>query len=141
MISFIWNNSESEQFINYLNSIHPTMKFAKCVSTSTTTYLDLNIYIKENQINTKTHFKSTNTFSYCHGKSNHLASFKGIYKGENIHILRNTTDEDTYNSTITFILNIVNIHHTYHPYHLSSLPKETVIWNPPPKTPLALPPL
>ena len=105
-IFFIWNNSvmELEQFINHLNSIHPTIKFTNSTSSTMITYLDLDIYIKEHQFNTKIHFKSTNTFSYLHGKSNHPAStFKGVYKGENIHILRNTTDEDTYNSTMTFI--------------------------------------
>ena len=103
---FIWNHSktELEQFIDHLNWIHPTIEFTQSTSTNLITYLDLDIYIKDNQFNTKTHFKSTNTFSYLHQKSNHPTStFKGVYKGENIRILRNTTDEehhDFYQSAI-----------------------------------------
>ena len=107
-IFFIWahGSTELDIFIDHLNTIHPTIKFTKNISNSTITYLDLDIYISQNKYHTKTHFKSTNTFSYLHGHSNHPKStFKGIFKGENIRILRNTSDESNYNTTMTFISN------------------------------------
>ena len=40
---------------------------------------------------------------YLYGQSNHPSStFKGVIKGENIRILRNTSEEETYNHTIKF---------------------------------------
>ena len=66
--------------------------------------MDLDIYINNNSYHTKTHFKLTNTFSYLHGSSNHPPStFKGVHKGENIRILRNTSEEHQYLSTMRFI--------------------------------------
>ena len=105
-IFFVWNHDplELDTFIDYLNTIHPTIKFTKSTSTTMITYLDLDIYLKENKLHTKTHFKSTNTFSYLHGHSNHPKStFTGVHKGENIRILRNTSEETNYNSTMSFI--------------------------------------
>ena len=107
-IFFVWNHdlSELDQFIDHLNAVHPTIKFTKTVSSTEITYLDLDIYIKDNSIHTKTHFKPTNTFSYLHGRSNHPHStFKGVKRGENIRILRNTSEEATYESTMQFINN------------------------------------
>jgi len=105
-IFLLWDYSSTDldHFINHLNSVHPTIKFTSSISTTTSTYLDLDIYIQDNKIQTKTHFKTTNTFSYLHGNSNHPSStFKGIFKGENIRILRNTSDEAQYNSTMNFL--------------------------------------
>ena len=108
-IFFIWNDTSDEldHFINnHLNTVHPTIKFTKTTSDAQITYLDLDIYIKDKTIHTKTHFKSTNTFSYLHGHSNHPTStFKGVYKGENIRILRNTSEDVTYKNTFESIKN------------------------------------
>ena len=120
-IFFIWNHSltELEIFLDHLNSIHPTIKFTKNISETLITYLDLDIYICENQYHSKTHFKTTNTFSYLHGQSNHPpATFKGVHKGENIRILRNTTEEPTYLSTMSFINNCFE--HQRYPPHLTT---------------------
>jgi len=121
-IFFIWTHGTTklDNFISHLNSVHPTIKFASTTSNTSITYLDQDIYIHNNQFQTKTHFKTTNTFSYLHGKSNHPFTFPGILKGENIRILRNTSDEKTYNSTMTFLLQQCN-HHAY-PSHLTSIP-------------------
>jgi len=106
-----WHLSPLGLFINWIRSIYrpfefcpPNIKFTSSISTSTTTYLDLDIYIQNNKLQTKTHLKTTNTFSYLHGNSNHpVSTFKGVYKGENIRILRNTTDEVQYNFTMNFL--------------------------------------
>ena len=79
------------------------IKFTSSISMSIITYLDLDIYIQNNKLHTKTHFKATN-ISYLHGHPNHPPStFKGIYKGENICILGNTADKQQYNSTMQFL--------------------------------------
>ena len=105
-IFLIWDHSSEELdgFIDHLNSIHPTIKFTKSISDTVITYLDLDIYKKDNILHTRTHFKSTKTFSYLHGQSNHPSStFKGVTKGENIRILRNTSEEEIYKNTMEFI--------------------------------------
>ena len=102
-IFFIWQHFQTEQnnIIQHLNSFHQTIKFTHSTEI---TYLDLDIYIYNNKLETKTHFKSTNTFSYLHGKSNHPPlTFKGVYIGENIRIPRNTSEQYQYDSTMKFI--------------------------------------
>ena len=107
-IFFVWDNTaqELDHFIAHLDSIHQTIKFTRTTSTDSITYLDLDIYIKNKTLQTKTRFKSTNTFSYLHGHSNHPSStFKDVYKGENIYILRNTSEVEIYKKTSQLIKN------------------------------------
>lgn len=83
-IFFVWEHStdELQQFIDHLNSCHSTTKFTQTVSNNQITYLDLDIYIKESRLHSKTHFKTTNTFSYIYGFLNHPSStFKKSTQG------------------------------------------------------------
>ena len=119
-IFLIWDHSPQElnDFIDHLNTVHSTIKFTKSISDDEITYLDLDIYKKDNTLHTKTHFKSTNSFFYLHGQSNHPPStFKGVTKGENIRILRNTSEEEKYNNTMAFINQQFNIRKSYHHTH------------------------
>ena len=105
MAFFIWNHSITnlEKFICHLNMVHPTITLTKYASTNAATHLDLDIYNKDH---TKTHFKSTNTSAYLRCKSNHPKStFKEVHKGENIRMLRNTSEEVEYQQTMTFLNN------------------------------------
>lgn len=122
-IFLIWDHSLAElnNFIDHLNSVHPTIKFTKVISDTTITYLDLDIYKKDNILHTRTHFKTTNTFSYLHGHSNHpSATFKGVTKGENIRILRNTSEETIYKNTMAYIHDQFKIRK--YPNHLTTSP-------------------
>lgn len=105
-ILLIYDHSTEKltQFQSELNSIRPTIQFTFETSTTTVTYLDINIIKDNNRIRIEPHFKPTNTFSYVKPSSNHHNSvFKGIYRGENIRILRNSTTETTYLQTMDFL--------------------------------------
>ena len=122
-IFFIWNglSTELDNFIDHLNSAHPTIKFTKTISNSQVTFLDLDIYKKDDIYHTKPHFKPTNTFSYVHGTSNHPSStFKGVTTGENIRILRNTSEEHNYIKTMDFIKE--RFRARKYPSHLTATP-------------------
>ena len=61
------------------------------------------------------------TFAYLHGTSNHPKSiFKGVYKGENVQILRNTSEEGEYKQTMTFLNN--QFRQRKYPPHLTNSP-------------------
>ena len=129
-IFFIWNHSltELEFFLDHLNSIHPTIKFTKNISETLITYLDLDIYICENQYHSKTHFK-TNTFSYLHGRSNHPpATFKEYIKGKTfVSLETQPKNQPTYPPCplSTIVLNTKGIHLTSQPPHQYHLMTET----------------
>ena len=102
----IWNHSQEQlsQFQKHLNEVHPTIKFIFESSRTNLPYLDVSINLENQSCFVKPHFKSTNTFSHVMGNSYHPKStFKGIYKGENVRILRNCTREEDYLETVTFM--------------------------------------
>ena len=86
-----------EDFQSQLNSLRPTIKFTFEYFTSKVTYLDINIIKFSDKLKVEPYFKPTNTFSYVLSSSYHYKSvFGGIYRGENIRLLRNSSDESTY---------------------------------------------
>ena len=102
-IILVYNHSMETltQLQSELNSIQPTIQFTFEVSTTTVTYLDINVI---SRIRVEPHFKPANTFSYVTSSSHHhMSVFKGIYKGENIRTLRNSTTETTYLETMDFL--------------------------------------
>ncbi|XP_065896286.1 uncharacterized protein [Dysidea avara] len=102
----IWKDTEEEliKFMDHLNNCHPTIKFTFESSTTEVTYLDINIVKENHQLYVKPHFKTTNTFSYLQTSSYHPKfTFKGIYRGENVRILRNCTKQSDYETTMNHI--------------------------------------
>ena len=86
-----------EDFQAKLNSIWPMIKFTFDCSSTQVTYLDINVIKQGNRLLVQPYFKPTNTFSYLLPSSyHHKAVFKGIYRGENIRLLRNSSNEATY---------------------------------------------
>jgi len=102
----IWKDTEEEltDFKDHLNNCHPTIKFTFETSPTEVTYLDINIVKENHSLYVKPYFKATNTFSYLQKSSYHPKfTFKGIYRGENVRILRNCTKQTDYETTMDFI--------------------------------------
>ena len=84
------NRNEVERFIEEANSFHPTIKFTAEISENEITFLDTVVFkgerfIKESILDTKTHYKPTETFQYTHFTSCHPPGVKrGFIKGEAI---------------------------------------------------------
>ena len=75
------NREEINNFIEHANNYHPTIKFTADISDKEIIFLDTCIYKgarfeKESILDTRTHFKPTETFQYTHFKSCHPPGVK-----------------------------------------------------------------
>lgn len=105
-VFIIWTDSEEDlqQLVADINKCHPTIKMTSEISKKSISYLDLDITIQGNRLQTTSHFKKTNTFSYLPGNSHHPNATKdGIFKGEIIRMLRNNTEREQYQKQTDFI--------------------------------------
>ena len=102
----IWPGSQQslDDFIEYLNKAHTTIKFTCESSTHSVDFLDITIY-KGNRyrstgiLDFKPFFKSTNKFQYLEYSSAHpRRTFKSLIKGELTRLLRACSDESEYNN-------------------------------------------
>jgi hypothetical protein len=97
----IWLHGEKElkNFVDYLNTIHPTIKFTYTFGKEIQ-YLDLVIRLTPfGTIETETFYKPTDTFQYLHFTSNHPAHcIRNIPKSQAIRHLRNCSRNYTYRS-------------------------------------------
>ena len=96
------NREEINNFIEHANNYHPTIKFTADISDKEIIFLDTCIYKgarfeKESILDTRTHFKPTETFQYTHFKSCHPPGVKkGFVKGEGLRLLRTNSSEETF---------------------------------------------
>ena len=110
-IFVIWEHGQDalDNFLQSLNSIHPTIKFTWEIDTRQITFLDVDIYVQHQESNSprlayKTHFKKTNSFQYIHHSSYHpRATKRGIVKGEMTRITNTTSDPQQREETLDFI--------------------------------------
>ena len=72
-IFVLWPHSEKEleDFTDYINSLHPTIKFKVSSSTSHIPFLDILIKVKEGKLETELYTKPTDSHSYLHYNSAH----------------------------------------------------------------------
>ena len=104
----LWDTSKEEvnTFIEQANSYHPTIKFTTEISDKEITFLNTRIYRgarfeKESILDTRTHFKPTETFKYTHFKSCHPPGVKkGFVKGEALRLLRMNSSKETFEENI-----------------------------------------
>ena len=91
-----------EAFIEQANLHHPTIEFTAETFDTETAFLDTVVYkgtrFKEKSIlDTKTHFKQTETVLHTHFTSCHPPNVKkGFVKGEALRILRKNCSETTF---------------------------------------------
>ena len=108
----IWPGPPSElnQFMQYLNQSHPTIKFTHESSTNSVDFLDLTIYKGTRHatsliLDLKPYFKQTNKFQYLEYNSSHpRGTFASLVKGELTRLLRACSNEETYNTVSDKIL-------------------------------------
>ena len=72
-IFMIWTGNEDElrEFIEYLNNLHPTIKFTSEQSSSSVAFLDTTVSIKDGKISTDLYVKPTDTHHYLLSSSCH----------------------------------------------------------------------
>lgn len=77
----VWPHNKDliPSFLSYANSIDHHIKLTSHSSNSIITFLDLDIYVSNNHLLTRIHFKPTNPHAILHRESNHPKhTFKGI---------------------------------------------------------------
>jgi hypothetical protein len=107
-ILIIWcNNQESlDQFTEYVNQYHPTIKFTKEQSMDEIPFLDLYVQIRNNHITTRTYHKPTDAHNYLHYSSNHPNhQKKGIPYSQFLRMVRNCTRKEDAEHSINMLLN------------------------------------
>ena len=86
--AFVGTQQEAAEFVEWMNTLWPGLKFTSNWSNKEMVYLDVKIVItEEGQIETDRHIKPTNPQLYLPYKSNHPAScFKSIVYGQAITV-------------------------------------------------------
>ena len=108
-IFVIWtgSNEDLKEFMNKINSIHPTIKFTHKSDNNELTFLDMTIYKGSNFQETgildiKTHIKKTNKQLYVHKTSYHPdLCKKAIATGEAIRYLKTNSKKVTFQKMTT----------------------------------------
>ena len=77
-IFMIWPHGRNSllKFIEYLNRVHPTIKFTSDISDREIAFLDLTIYIQHSQLHTRLYTKPTDRHKYLNYSSEHPISLK-----------------------------------------------------------------
>ena len=100
-IFLLWNGTleQLNEFLNKLNTLHPTIKFDAKYSYTTIDFLDTNIYkANDGKLCTTLHTKPTDRQSYLHRKSYHPAAAKrSIAYSQALRIRRICTEDKEFN--------------------------------------------
>ena len=77
-IFLIWPHGMNSllEFIEHLNTVHPTVKFTSTISQTEVSFLDLILYIRGDKLYTRLHTKSTDRHMYLNFHSEHPMSLK-----------------------------------------------------------------
>uniref|UniRef100_A0A8C5PKA4 Helix-turn-helix domain-containing protein n=1 Tax=Leptobrachium leishanense TaxID=445787 RepID=A0A8C5PKA4_9ANUR len=98
-VFFVWRGGEDQlrSFLASLDSPEWGIKLDNCWSLKEVNFLDLNIYIEDDCVKSKTFFKEVdnNTFIDC-TSCHHAPWLKGVPKGQFVRLRRNCSDGDTY---------------------------------------------
>jgi hypothetical protein len=104
----IWSGpkSELEDFIQYLNNNHDTIKFTSDISETEIAFLDTVAYIDNNKIKTKLYKKPTDNKQYLHFNSEHPQHVKeAIPYAQALRYRRIIEDDNIFNAEILKLKN------------------------------------
>ena len=98
-IFMIWTHTrlELDNFIQYLNQVHPTIKFTANVSNTNIDFLDTTVHLSERKLRTELYTKPTNAQAYLLRTSYHPKHiFNSLPYGEFLRIRRNCSDLESF---------------------------------------------
>ena len=75
------NTDEPKDFIDYLNNLHPTIKFTSDLSKTSVAFLDTTVSINNCKVSTDLYVKPTDTHQYLLSSSCHPYHTKGVTNG------------------------------------------------------------
>ncbi|KAJ8031993.1 hypothetical protein HOLleu_25387 [Holothuria leucospilota] len=90
---------ELEDFINYVNNFHPSLKFTHDISDATVNFLDISVFITSHGLTTDIHYMETDSHSYLRYESAHPPSCKNsIPYSQLLRLRRICGDDKTFES-------------------------------------------
>lgn len=93
-VLIITKDSNVTELKNELNSLHPSIKLTWTPAAKHCSFLDVNVFIKNNKLHTNVYQKQLNTYAYLPFHSYHTkAQKRGFIKGEAIRYARICTSE------------------------------------------------
>jgi len=100
----VWTIPQAEinNFVDFANSSHTTIKFTCELSSEGVVFLDTKVYkgarfADSKILDVQTHYKPTETFQYTHFSSAHPFNVKkGFIKGETLRLLRTNSDRESF---------------------------------------------
>ena len=111
-IFLLWPGSPQQlcDFVDFLNTWHPTVNFTLKYNMHSIDFMDMNIYKgsrfqSSGILDLQPHYKLTNTFSYLHFSSSHPPHVQiGLIKGELTRLLRLSSSHTTYAKHVNVLL-------------------------------------
>ena len=90
---------ELTNFINYMNSFHPAIKFTHEISYTSVTFLDIDVSIKGSTLTTSVHYKPTDAHTYLNYESSHPPKCKdSIPYSQLVRLRRICKQDDDFNT-------------------------------------------
>ena len=89
------SKDELNQFITFVNSFHPALKFTWEISESSIAFLDINVSINDNSLSTSVHYKPTDSHSYLLHSSSHPPHVKNSIPYSQFLRLRRLCSDDS----------------------------------------------
>ena len=110
-IFLLWPGSLQQlcDFVDFLNTGHPTINFTLQYNMHSIDFLDMNVYKgprfqSSGTLDIQPHYKPTNTFSYLHFSSSHPPHVHaGLVTGELIRLLRLSSSPQTYSHHVALL--------------------------------------
>ena len=108
LMFFDGTTSELNNFVDQINTLHPTLKFTAEASFTEVSYLDIlifkgNRFANSRYLDTRTYTKPCETFQYLSRNSSHPKScLKGFIKGETLRHLRLCNNRSDFNGKVNF---------------------------------------
>ena len=93
----IRKENDLKNWMNFVCNFHPSIQYTKDISTTSVTFLDINVQIKNNKILTQIHYKETDSHNYLRYDSFHPEPCKNsIPCCQLLRLRKLTTDDDQY---------------------------------------------
>ena len=106
-------SQEANNFVNWLNTLNPNLRFTSDFSHEKINYLDVTLVVEDGKLETDRHIKPTNPQLFLHYSSNHPKSvFKSIVYGQAVTV-RCICSKDDYVKRHIEDLKIKFIHRGY----------------------------
>ena len=88
---------ELEAFINFVSNFHPALQFTSTITETELPFLDINLHISDDKIQTSVYYKETDTHNYLHFSSFHPDHCKrSIAYSQFLRLGRLCSDDDDF---------------------------------------------